>query len=257
MKVVILAGGFGTRISEESHLKPKPMIEIGTQPILWHIMKIYSHYGFNDFIICAGYKQHVIKEYFANYFLHTSDITFNFTKNNEMIIHHNVAEPWKVTVVDTGLNTMTGGRVKRIQKYVGNEPFMLTYGDGVSNVNIAKLVEFHKSHGKIATLTAINVGQRFGVLDIGTDNTIKSFREKQDLDGSMINAGFMVLEPKIFDYIDGDNTIFGKEPLERVAKEGQLVAFKHDGFWQCMDALRDKNQLEALWASGKAPWKLW
>jgi len=257
MKVVLLAGGFGTRISEESHLKPKPMIEIGSQPILWHIMKIYSHFGFNEFIICAGYKQHVIKEYFANYFLHTSDITFDFTNNNEMLVHHNAAEPWKVTVVDTGLNTMTGGRVKRIQKYVGNETFMLTYGDGVSNVDIAKLLAFHKAHGKIATMTAINVGQRFGVLDIAEDNTIKSFREKQDLDGSMINAGFMVLEPKIFDYIAGDNTVFEKEPLEKVAKEDQLMAYKHDGFWQCMDAMRDKQQLEAMWASGKAPWKLW
>lgn len=257
MKVVILAGGFGTRISEESHLKPKPMIEIGSQPILWHIMKIYSHFGFNEFVICAGYKQHVIKEYFANYFLHTSDITFDFTNNNEMIVHHNVAEPWKVTVVDTGLNTMTGGRVKRVQKYIGNETFMLTYGDGVSNVDIAKLVAFHKAHGKIATMTAINVGQKFGVLDIAADNTINSFREKQDLDGSMINAGFMVLEPQIFDYIAGDSTVFEKEPLEQVANGGQLMAFKHEGFWKCMDAMRDKVQLEEMWASGKAPWKLW
>lgn len=257
MKVVILAGGFGTRISEESHLKPKPMIEIGSQPILWHIMKIYSHYGFHEFIICAGYKQHVIKEYFANYFLHTSDITFDFTNNNEMIVHHNVAEPWKVTVVDTGLDTMTGGRVKRIQKYVGNETFMLTYGDGVGNVDIGKLVAFHKSHGKLATLTAVNVGQRFGVLDLNADNVISSFREKHATDSSMINAGFMVFEPEIFDYIADDNTIFETETLERVAQEGQLMAYKHEGFWQCMDALRDKNQLEALWASGKAPWKLW
>lgn len=257
MKVVILAGGFGTRISEESHLKPKPMIEIGSQPILWHIMKNYSHYGFHEFIICAGYKQHVIKEYFANYFLHTSDITFDFTNNNEMIVHHNVAEPWKVTVVDTGLDTMTGGRVKRIQKYVGNETFMLTYGDGVGNVDIGKLVAFHKSHGKLATLTAVNVGQRFGVLDLNADNVISSFREKHATDSSMINAGFMVFEPEIFDYIADDNTIFETETLERVAQEGQLMAYKHEGFWQCMDALRDKNQLEALWASGKAPWKLW
>ena len=257
MKVVILAGGFGTRISEESHLKPKPMIEIGSQPILWHIMKNYSHYGFHEFIICAGYKQHVIKEYFANYFLHTSDITFDFTNNNEMIVHHNVAEPWKVTVVDTGLDTMTGGRVKRIQKYVGNETFMLTYGDGVGNVDIGKLVAFHKSHGKLATLTAVNVGQRFGVLDLNADNVISSFREKHATDSSMINAGFMVFEPEIFDYIADDNTIFETETLERVAQEGQLMAYKHESFWQCMDALRDKNQLEALWASGKAPWKLW
>lgn len=257
MKVVILAGGFGTRISEESHLKPKPMIEIGEQPILWHIMKIYSYFGYKDFIICAGYKQHIIKEYFADYFLHTSDVTFDFTKGNEMIVHQNTAEPWKVTVVDTGLNTMTGGRVKRIQKYVGNKTFMLTYGDGVSDVNIKELVKFHKAHGKIATMTAVNQGQRFGVLEIDKKDNIKAFREKSHDDGSMINAGFMVLEPKIFDYIDGDSTVFEKEPLERVAKEGQLMAFKHDGFWQCMDALRDKNQLEAMWASGKAPWKLW
>jgi len=257
MKVVILAGGFGTRISEESHLKPKPMIEIGEQPILWHIMKIYSHYGFNDFVICAGYKQHIIKEYFADYFLHTSDVTFDFTKGNEMVVHQNTAEPWKVTVVDTGLNTMTGGRVKRIRDYIGNEPFMLTYGDGVSDVKIDKLVEFHKSHGKMVTMTAVNTGSRFGVLDIDANNNIKSFREKQDLDGNMINAGFMVLEPAIFDYIADDSTVFEKEPLEKVADENQLMAFKHNGFWQCMDAMRDKMLLEKLWSSGKAPWKVW
>ena len=258
MKVVILAGGFGTRISEESHLKPKPMIEIGPQPILWHIMKIYSHYGFREFIICAGYKQHIIKEYFANYFLHTSDVTFDFTKNNkEVIVHENTAEPWRVTVVDTGLNTMTGGRVKRIQKYVGNEPFMLTYGDGVSDVDIKKLVAFHKQHGKLATMTAVNAGQRFGVLQIAKGDTITAFREKSQSDGAMINAGFMVLEPQVFDYIEGDSTVFEKAPLENLAKERQLMAFKHDGFWQCMDAMRDKMQLEELWASGKAPWKLW
>lgn len=257
MKVVLLAGGFGTRISEESHLKPKPMIEIGPQPILWHIMKIYSHYGFRDFIICAGYKQHIIKEYFANYFLHTSDVTFDFTKKNEIMIHQNTAEPWKVTVVDTGLNTMTGGRVKRIQKYVGNETFMLTYGDGVSDVDIKKLVAFHKKHGKYATMTAVNAGQKFGVLEIAKGDKITSFREKSKSDGSMINAGFMVLEPEVFDYIEGDSTIFEKAPLEKLAEDGQLMAYKHDGFWQCMDAMRDKMQLEELWASGKAPWKLW
>lgn len=257
MKVVILAGGFGTRISEESHLKPKPMIEIGEQPILWHIMKIYSHFGYNEFIICAGYKQHIIKEYFADYFLHTSDVTFDFSNNNQMVVHQNSSEPWKVTVVDTGLNTMTGGRVKRIQPYVGNETFMLTYGDGVSDVDISKLVAFHKSHGRIATMTSINFGQRFGVLDIAKDNTITSFREKKTTDGSSINAGFMVLEPKIFDYIAGDSTIFEREPLERVAKEGQLMAYRHEGYWQCMDTQRDKMELEKLWASGKAPWKLW
>lgn len=257
MKVVILAGGFGTRISEESHLKPKPMIEIGDQPILWHIMKQYSYYGFNEFIICAGYKQHIIKQYFADYYLHRSDITFDFTAENSMTVHNNFSEPWKVTVVDTGLNTMTGGRIKRIEKFIGDEAFMLTYGDGVSDVNIKKLVEFHKSHGKTATLTAINVGQRFGVLDVDADNKINAFREKDDLDGSMINAGFMVLEPEIFKYIDGDSTVFEKEPLEAVAKKGELMAYKFDGFWQCMDTQRDKYKLETLWESGNAPWKKW
>lgn len=257
MKVVILAGGFGTRISEESHLRPKPMIEIGGRPILWHIMKLYSFYGYNDFIICAGYKQHIIKQYFADYYLHQSDITFDFTNKNEMIVHNNVAEPWKVTIVDTGLNTMTGGRIKRIQKYIGNETFMLTYGDGVSNVNVNELVSYHRRHGKIATLTAVNVGQRFGVLGIGENNQIHSFREKNDMDGSMINAGYMVLEPSIFDYINGDKTVFEKEPLEGIAKEGQLMAYKHNGFWQCMDTQRDKMSLEKQWNEGKALWKVW
>lgn len=257
MKVIILAGGFGTRISEESHLRPKPMIEIGGRPILWHIMKLYSFYGYNDFIICAGYKQHMIKQYFADYYLHQSDITFDFTKENQMVVHNNVAEPWRVTIVDTGLNTMTGGRIKRIQKYIGNEAFMLTYGDGVSNVNINELVNYHKEHGKIATLTAVNVGQRFGVLGIGENNQIHSFREKNDMDGSMINAGYMVLEPEIFDYIDGDETVFEKEPLESVAKNGQLMAYKHEGFWQCMDTQRDKFNLEKQWNEGKALWKVW
>lgn len=257
MKVVILAGGFGTRISEESHLRPKPMIEIGEKPILWHIMKEYSAYGFNEFIICLGYKQYMIKEFFADYFLHMSDVTMNLAKN-EMKVHNNYSEPWKVTLIDTGLNTMTGGRVKRIQEYVGNETFMLTYGDGVSDVNIKELVEFHKSHGKIATLTAVNIGQRFGVLDIdGENDEIKSFREKSDNDGSRINAGYMVLEPEIFNYIDGDSTVFEKEPLESVARMGQLKAYKHNGFWQCMDTQREKEKLEELWASGKAPWKVW
>lgn len=257
MKVIILAGGFGTRISEESHLRPKPMIEIGGKPILWHIMKLYSFYGYNDFIICAGYKQHMIKQYFAEYYLHQSDITFDFTDENKMIVHNNVAEPWKVTIVDTGLNTMTGGRIKRIEKYVGGETFMLTYGDGVSNVNINELIKYHKQHGKIATLTAVNVGQRFGVLGICENNEINSFREKNDLDGSMINAGYMVLEPKIFDYIKDDTTVFEKEPLETVAKKGQLMAYKHDGFWQCMDTQRDKFNLEKQWNEGKALWKVW
>lgn len=256
MKVVILAGGFGTRITEESHLKPKPMIGIGERPILWHIMKEYSHYGFNEFIICLGYKGYVIKEFFSDYFLHTSDVTFDLAKN-EMTVHDNFSEPWKVTLVDTGLNTMTGGRIKRIQKYIGNEPFMLTYGDGVSSVNINKLLEFHKKQGKIATLTAINAGQRFGVLDINDNNEIKSFREKNDEDGSMINGGYMVLEPEVFNYIEDDKTVFEKEPLERLAKNGQLSAYKHDGFWKCMDTLRDKNQLEEMWEKGEAPWKVW
>lgn len=256
MKVVILAGGFGTRISEESHLKPKPMIEIGERPILWHIMKGYSNYGYNDFIICLGYKSYMIKEFFADYFLHTSDVTFDLAKNN-MTVLNNSAEPWRVTLVDTGLHTMTGGRVKRIQKYTGNEPFMLTYGDGVSNVNIAALEDFHRSHGKIATITTINVGQRFGVLDIGDDNTIHAFREKSEDDGSMINAGFMVLSPEIFNYIEDDSTVFEKSPLEALAREGQLMAYKHEGFWQCMDTQRDKHKLEELWAGGSAPWRKW
>lgn len=257
MKVVILAGGFGTRISEESHLRPKPMIEIGEMPILWHIMKSYSYYGFNEFVICCGYKAYMIKEYFSDYYLHRSDITFDFTAENKMEIHSNFAEPWKVTLVDTGLDTMTGGRVKRIQKYIGNETFMLTYGDGVSDVNIKNLEDFHHEHGKIATMTAINVGQRFGVLDIDSNNNINAFREKSDSDGSMINGGFMVLEPQIFEYIEGDSTIFEKAPLETLAKIGELVAYKHKGFWQCMDTQRDKNQLEELWESGKAPWRKW
>lgn len=257
MKIVILAGGFGTRISEESHLRPKPMIEIGGKPILWHIMKLYSFYGHNDFIICAGYKQHMIKQYFAEYYLHQSDITFDFTDENKMIVHNNVAEPWKVTIVDTGLNTMTGGRIKRVEKYVGGETFMLTYGDGVSNVNINELIKYHKQHGKIATLTAVNVGQRFGVLGIRENNEINSFREKNDLDGSMINAGYMILEPKIFDYIKDDTTVFEKDPLETIAKKGQLMAYKHDGFWQCMDTQRDKFNLEKQWNEGKALWKVW
>lgn len=257
MKVVILAGGLGTRISEESHLRPKPMIDVGEQPMLWHIMKIYSHYGFNEFIICAGYKQHIIKEYFADYYLHTSDITFDFTKDGKMVVHNNAAEPWKVTVVDTGLNTMTGGRIKRIQPYVGNETFMLTYGDGVADLDVNKLVEFHKSHGKAATLTAVRAGQRFGVLGIGEEQRIDSFREKRRNDGGYINGGFMVLEPKVFDYLEDDTTVFEQRPLERLAEDGELMAYKHDGFWQCMDMQRDKMQLEAMWNSGKAPWKIW
>ncbi|WP_352415440.1 glucose-1-phosphate cytidylyltransferase [Oscillibacter ruminantium] len=257
MKVVLLAGGYGTRISEESQFKPKPMLEIGGMPILWHIMKEYSHYGYNEFIICAGYKQHVIKEWFADYFLHTSDITFDFTQGNKVIVHNQHSEPWKVTVVDTGLDTMTGGRIKRIQPYVGNEPFMMTYGDGVSDVDIDKLMVFHKSHGEIATLTSVSVEQRFGVLDINEDDTIRAFREKSNDDGSRINAGYMVLNPEIFDYIAGDSTVFEKAPLEAVAKLGKLKAYQHDGFWQCMDTKREMDKLEDMWASGQAPWKTW
>ena len=257
MKVILLAGGLGTRSSEESQFKPKPMIEIGGMPILWHIMKTYGAYGYNEFIICAGYKQHLIKEWFADYFLHTSDITFDFTEGNKMIVHNQHCEPWKVTVVDTGLNTMTGGRIKRIQPYVNNEPFMMTYGDGVCDVNIEKLVKFHKNHGKIATLTAVQIEQSKGILNIGIDNAVQSFREKSARDSAPINAGFMVLEPAIFDYLDGDDCIFERAPLEKLAKEGQLMSYMHKGFWQCMDTKREKDTLEELWESGRAPWKVW
>lgn len=258
MKVVLLAGGYGTRISEESQWKPKPMIEIGGKPILWHIMKEYSYYGFNEFVICAGYKQHYIKEWFADYFLHQSDITFDFTNGkNNMIIHDQRCEPWKVTVVDTGLDTMTGGRIKRIQRYVGDNPFMMTYGDGVCDVDIRKLLEFHKSHGKIATLTAVMQEQQKGVLNIGGDNAVHSFREKNITDRTPINAGYMVLQPEIFDYIEDDRTIFEREPLERLAKEGELMSYIHKGFWQCMDTKREMDMLEKLLAANEAPWKKW
>lgn len=258
MKVVLLAGGYGTRISEESQFKPKPMIEIGGKPILWHIMKEYFYYGFNEFIICAGYKQHVIKEWFADYFLHNSDITFDFTKGkNDMIIHDQHCEPWKVTVVDTGLNTMTGGRIKRIQSYIGGKPFLMTYGDGVCDVNIKELVEFHKSHGKIATLTAVMLEQQKGVLDIGGDNAVHSFREKSANDSAPINAGYMVLNPDIFNYIKGDETVFERESLVKLANNGQLMSYKHKGFWQCMDTKRELNLLNKMWESDKAPWKVW
>lgn len=257
MKVVLLAGGYGTRISEESQFRPKPMVEIGGKPILWHIMKIYSAYGFNDFIICAGYKQHVIKEYFANYYLHQSDVTFDFTDENKMIVHHNVAEPWRVTIVDTGLDTMTGGRVKRVKEHIGNEPFLLTYGDGVSDVNIAESVKFHLAHGKMVTMSAYNAGQRFGILDIDQDGKIREFREKTRGDGNMVNIGFMVCNPEFIDYIEGDQTVLEKEPLETVARKGELMAYRHEGFWQCMDTVREKEQLEAMWNAGKAPWKVW
>lgn len=258
MKVVLLAGGFGTRISEESQFKPKPMIEIGGMPILWHIMKEYAYYGHTEFIICAGYRQEYIKEWFANYFLHHSDVTFDYRDGkNEMTIHTSDCEPWKVTVVDTGYNTMTGGRIKRIQQYVGNEAFFMTYGDGVCDVDINELLKFHQSHGKIATLTAVKLEQEKGVLDIGGDNAVKSFREKNISDGAPINAGYMVLEPNIFNYLKDDTTVFEKDPLVKLVEEGQLMSYVHKGFWQCMDNIREKNMLEKLLSEGKAPWKKW
>lgn len=258
MKIVLLAGGFGSRISEESVFKPKPMIEIGGMPILWHIMKEYSFYGHNEFIICAGYKQEYIKEWFNNYFLHNSDVSFDFRNGtNEVTIHESHPEPWKVTVIDTGYNTMTGGRIKRIQKYVGNETFMMTYGDGVCDVDINKLLAFHRSHGKKATLTAVKIAQDKGVLNIGGDNAVRSFREKNLSDGAPINAGYMVLEPSVFDYIEDDNTVFERKPLETLAKEGELMSYIHEGFWQCMDNVREKSMLEKLLATDKAPWKKW
>ncbi|MEE5993485.1 MAG: glucose-1-phosphate cytidylyltransferase [Oscillospiraceae bacterium] len=257
MKVVLLAGGFGTRISEESELKPKPMIEIGNMPILWHIMKEYSYYGFNEFIICAGYRQHMIKEWFADYFLYTSDVTFDFSNGNQMTVHNQKTEPWKVTIVDTGLNTMTGGRIKRIQPYVGNEAFMMTYGDGVCDVNIQDLLEFHQKNQKICTLTAVIQQQKKGILSIGPDNAVQAFREKSSADSSPINAGYMVMQPEIFDYIQGDETILEHEPLEKLASMGELMSYTHHGFWQCMDTLREKKELEKLWQSGNAPWKCW
>lgn len=257
MKVVILAGGFGTRISEESQFRPKPMVEIGGMPILWHIMKVYSHYGFNEFIICAGYRQHVIKEWFADYFLHTSDVTFDFTRDNEMIVHRKHVEPWRVTIIDTGLNTQTGGRVKRIKDYVGDETFMLTYGDAVGDINIKQLLEYHKSHHKIGTVSVYNFSQNKGVLELSGDGKVEAFREKSDQDDDMINIGFMVFEPALFDYISGDDIIFEKEPMNGLVRDNQLMGYVHRGFWQCMDTLREKEKLERLWASGDAPWKLW
>lgn len=257
MKVVILAGGFGTRISEESAFRPKPMLEIGGMPILWHIMKNYSHYGFNEFVICAGYKQHVIKEWFADYFLHTSDITFDFTNGNEMIVHNKHVEAWKVTVVDTGLNTQTGGRVKRIREYIGDEAFMLTYGDAVGDVNIADLLAFHHAHGKTGTLSMYNFGQNKGVVEVSAGNMITAFREKSDLDGDLINIGYMVFQPELFDLIEGDDTVFEKGPLVKLVQQHQLAGYIHKGYWQCMDTLREKQQLEKLWDAGKAAWKVW
>ncbi|WP_113672570.1 glucose-1-phosphate cytidylyltransferase [Vallitalea guaymasensis] len=258
MKTVILAGGFGTRISEESHLKPKPMIEIGDRPILWHIMKTYSHYGFNDFIICLGYKGYVIKEFFADYYLHMSDITFDFTSENQMTIHQNVAEPWKVTLVDTGLYAQTGARIKKIQKYIGDNSFFLTYGDGVSDINIKSLLDYHKTQNKSATITAIQPGGRYGVLDINQDGNVRNFVEKAKEDGGWINAGFMVFEPQVFDYLsDDDSCILERDPMKKLAKDDQLNAYKYEGFWQCMDTQRDKGLLENLWNKNEAPWKKW
>ena len=256
MKVVILAGGLGTRISEESHLVPKPMIEIGRKPMLWHIMKLYAHYGYYDFVICAGYKQEVIKDYFANFYVYNSDITFDLSENS-MTVHSSNAEPWRVTVVDTGYDTMTGGRVKRIQKYIGDEPFFLTYGDAVADIDIPALLGFHRRNGHIATLTAANIAQMKGVLSIGEDGTVQAFREKDEADSTLINGGFMVLEPEIFSYIEGDATVFEKEPLTRLSEENELDAYRHEGFWQCMDTQREKKKLEELWKSGAAPWKIW
>ncbi|MCK4791337.1 MAG: glucose-1-phosphate cytidylyltransferase, partial [Desulfobacteraceae bacterium] len=257
MPVVILCGGHGTRISEESATKPKPMIEIGARPILWHIMKIYSHYGFNEFIICLGHKGYVIKEYFAHYFLHESDVTFDFTLGNQQITHGHRAESWKVTLVNTGENTMTGGRIKRIQRYVKDETFMLTYGDGVSDVDIRALLEFHRTHGRTATLTAVKPQGRFGVLDLGDEAIVRSFKEKVEGNASLINGGFFVLEPAVFDLLQDDSTVFERAPLESLASSEQLKAYKHDGFWYAMDKLSDKIHLDNLWSSGSTPWKVW
>lgn len=255
MKAVILAGGYGTRISEESYLKPKPMIEIGGKPILWHIMKIYSYYGINDFIICCGYKGYVIKEYFANYFLHMSDITFDMT-SNERVIHQNHAEPWRVTLVDTGENTLTGGRLLRIRHHLGNEPFCFTYGDGIADIDISALLKLHKTHGKSATVTAIQPPGRYGALNLQA-GLVKNFQEKPAGDGAWINGGFFVLNPSVIDLIEGDQSSWESEPLFRLAQQGELMAYQHKGFWQAMDTLRDKNQLEDLWKNGNAPWKIW
>ncbi len=256
MKVVILAGGLGTRLSEETTVRPKPMVEIGGKPILWHIMKIYSHYGFNEFVICLGFKGYMIKEYFSNYFLHMSDVTFDMRKNT-MEVHQQFVEPWKVTLVDTGNEAMTGGRLKRVSQYVEHDTFMLTYGDGVSNVNIAELLAFHKKHGKLATVTATQPSGRFGALSLDEAHKVTAFQEKPLGDGSWINGGFFVFEPGVLKRIEGEKTVLEKEPLEGLSRDRELVAFKHSGFWQPMDTLRDKTQLEDLWNSGRAPWKLW
>jgi glucose-1-phosphate cytidylyltransferase len=255
MKAVILAGGFGTRISEESHLKPKPMIELGGKPILWHILKIYSHHGINDFVICLGYRGYMIKEYFANYFLHTSDVTFDMA-NNRMQVHERHAEPWQVTLVDTGTETQTGGRLKRVQPYIGGEPFCFTYGDGVADVDISAAIAFHRAHGKLATVTAVQPPGRYGALHL-EQTAVRSFQEKPDGDGAWINGGFFVLDPGVLRYIEGDRTSWEAQPLQQLAHDDQLRAHQHHGFWHAMDTLRDKNFLEDLWARGEAPWKCW
>lgn len=258
MKVVLLAGGFGSRISEESRFKPKPMIEIGGMPIIWHIMKEYAFFGHTEFIICAGYKQEYVKEWFANYFLHNSDVTFDFSAGgNNTIVHKSRIEPWKVTIVDTGYNTMTGGRIKRIQEYIGNETFLMTYGDGVCDVEIDKLVDFHKSHGKLATLTSVRLKQEKGVLDITNEQAVRAFREKNVNDGASVNAGYMVLEPEIFNLISGDECVFEQSVLPVLAEKGELMSYSHNGFWQCMDNIREKNMLEKFLSEGVAPWKRW
>lgn len=257
MKVVILAGGLGTRISEETEVKPKPMVEIGGYPILWHIMKIYSYYGFNEFIICCGYKGYAIKNYFHNFYLHNTDVTFDLQRN-EVTYHHSESEPWKVTLVDTGLSTMTGGRLKRIQPYIDGDTFMVTYGDGVGDVDIPRLLSFHKKNGRLATLTAVQPHGRFGAIEMAEGNAVTSFQEKPAGDGAWINAGFFVLEPEVFEYItEGDQTIWERTPLETLAHTNQLDAYTHDGFWRPMDTLRDKLELDKIWASGEAPWMVW
>jgi glucose-1-phosphate cytidylyltransferase len=256
MKVVILAGGFGTRLSEETVLKPKPMVEIGEMPILWHIMKIYSSYGYNDFVICLGYKGYVIKEYFTNYFLHQSNLTIDL-RNNTTTIHDSHAEPWTISLIDTGIGTMTGGRIKRIQPYIGNEAFMLTYGDGVGNIDISELVEYHKKNKKYCTVTAVQPSGRFGALHIGQNDLVSSFKEKPKGDSSWINGGFFVCEPEVFDYIDGDSTVWERAPMENLSHENQMVAYKHSGFWRPMDTLRDKQDLEKAWDINQAEWKVW
>lgn len=256
MKVLLLAGGFGTRLSEETDIRPKPMAEIGGKPILWHIMKIYSHYGFNDFVILLGYKGYYIKEYFANYFLHQSDVTIDLS-TNKMEVHNNTSEPWRVTLLETGLNTMTGGRILRAKKFIGNETFLLTYGDGVANIDIHNLVKFHKNHGKAITMTAVQPEGRFGALQTGANNQVLSFMEKPKGDGSWINGGFFVCESSVLNYIKDDAIVFEREPLEGLAKDGQLFNYRHEGFWKCMDTLRDKVMLNELWQSGQAKWQVW